>query len=53
MRCELCQMERMSARERMSEAEFEAYAMQKDIRRRMRHEREMTEEETQDEYLGD
>lgn len=53
MRCELLQMERMSARERMSEAEFEAYAMQKDIRRRMRHEREMTEEETQDEYLGD
>lgn len=53
MRCELCQMERMSAGERMSEAEFDAHMRRKEIRRRMRHEREKNEEERGDEYLGD
>ena len=53
MRCELYQMERMSARERMSEAEYDAYATAQQIRRRMRREREEMEEEREDEYLGD
>ena len=53
MRCELDQMERMSARERMSEAEFDAHMLTQEIRCRMRHEREAMEEESEDEYLGD
>jgi hypothetical protein len=46
-------MERMSARERMSEAEYDAYATAQQIRRRMRLEKERAEEEREDEYLGD
>lgn len=53
MRCELYQMERMSARERMSEAEYDAYATAQQIRRRMRHEKERAEEEREDEHMAD
>ena len=53
MRCELMQMERMAADDRLGEREAETARQASDIRRRMRRERIRMEEELEDEYLAD
>lgn len=52
MRCELMQMERMTPDERFGSLSGEAVRMSDDIRRRMRRERMMMEEE-HNEHLSD
>lgn len=53
MRCELYQLERMAAEERMGECEFAAMQLVNDRQRRMRREAEAKREEEEYEALGD